>query len=72
MDNAETLHIAYQELKEITGFFSDECLLGCGTFGKVYKVCVVLYFGLQDKILLPCNQKGTCLLIKKKYPLGEK
>jgi len=37
MDNAETLHIAYQELKEITGFFSDECLLGCGTFGKVYK-----------------------------------
>jgi len=37
MDNAETLHIAYQELKEITGFFSDECLLGCGAFGKVYK-----------------------------------
>jgi len=37
MDNAETLHIAYQELKEITGFFSDECLLGRGTFGNVYK-----------------------------------
>ncbi|RLM69342.1 Cysteine-rich receptor-like protein kinase 5 [Panicum miliaceum] len=35
MDNSETLHIAYQELKEITGGFSD--LLGCGTFGMVYK-----------------------------------
>ncbi|KAG2556874.1 hypothetical protein PVAP13_8NG173301 [Panicum virgatum] len=38
MDNVEAaFHRPYKFLKEITGGFSDECLLGSGTYGKVYK-----------------------------------
>ncbi|CAL4994136.1 unnamed protein product [Urochloa decumbens] len=38
MDNdAETFHMPYEELKEITEDFSDACLIGSGAFGKVYK-----------------------------------
>lgn len=44
-------HIPFELLKEITDDFSQTNKLGCGTFGTVYKVC-----------LLPTKTHYTCLV----------